>query len=98
MDCDEISDEDELAVDVYGVFIANGIHKSYSERNIIKLLDDLYEEPGYTESKLRKINKTLAQVLQNSKDFRNCGRSEWKAIPAGGQMDNIHDSISGRPQ
>ncbi|PIC50070.1 hypothetical protein B9Z55_001121 [Caenorhabditis nigoni] len=96
MDCDALSNEDELAVEVYAVFTVHGFHRSFSERDIINLLDDQMER-GYTESKLRELNKTLAQVLQDSKHFRNCGPGEWKAIPANG-MDHIHESLAGRPQ
>ncbi|UMM11355.1 hypothetical protein L5515_000683 [Caenorhabditis briggsae] len=93
MDCDELSDEDQLAVNIYSVCTAHGFQNSFSERNLIELVDGEYDR-GYTESELRKLNKTLAQVLQNSEHFRSCGRGEWKAISAGGQMDNIHDSVA----
>ncbi|CAO4360802.1 unnamed protein product [Caenorhabditis nigoni] len=92
MDFNKISDEDELAVDIYGICTVHGFENSFSERNLIKLVDDQFER-GYTESKLRELNKTLTQVLQNSEHFRNCGRGEWKAIPADG-MDHIHDSVA----
>ncbi|CAO4360804.1 unnamed protein product [Caenorhabditis nigoni] len=81
MDLSHLTDEDMLIIDMYTACEMKGPDKTFTEPNILRHVDELYCCPGYTVSKLKEFDKSVCQLLSQSKDFQACGIGAWKLVP-----------------